>query len=663
MSRFESPNLSGLPPLHGGLVGYLGYDVVREVERLPDPPADDLGHPDAALVVIGQFCAFDHWRQRIVLVDNVVVPRPDGVADAEAVSEAPTRAPARGWPSWRRTARRSRPGELVPAPPPGLEKAAADADDDARRSTRRPSRWPRSTSGPGTSSRSCSRSAYDLDTRGRAVRRLPRPAPAQPEPLPLLPALPRGDGGRGVARADGAAARRRRDLAADRRFAATGRERAARPAARGGAGRGPEGAGRAHHAGRPGPQRRRAGRALRHREGRRAHDRSSATATSCTSRPRCRASSPRARGRSTCCGPPCRPGRSRGRPRCGPWRSSTSSSRPSAASTAGSWATSTSRATSTRRSPSAPWSSRPTAGPACRPGAGIVADSDPAVGGRGVRPQGRGTAGGGHGGPRAWARARAKSVSDVETESPLAPRGGRLSDRPRDVAGRRGTDAEAYLQGQLSQDVAALAVGASADSLLLEPDGKLTRAAAGHPDRRSGIRARRRRRLRRGRGGALAPVLAPFEGRDRAARLALPVPARAGGARGGRRTPDSVGRAGRAGAALRVEWLDGDRPARDQTTSCSGCRRTSAGSGAPAAPTRSRPAAIVSGVPAMGTELTAKTIPAEAGRGGAHGELHQGLLHRAKSWCPDRRPRGSTCPAASSGSSSGCPTRSPWSVA
>ena len=74
MARFQSPSLAGLPPLHGGLVGYLGYDVVREVERLPDPPDDDLGHPDAALVVIGQFCAFDHWRQRIVLVDNVVVP-------------------------------------------------------------------------------------------------------------------------------------------------------------------------------------------------------------------------------------------------------------------------------------------------------------------------------------------------------------------------------------------------------------------------------------------------------------------------------------------------------------------------------------------------------------------------------------------------------------
>ena len=38
VTRFQSPVAAGLPPLHGGLVGYLGYDVVREVERLPDLP-------------------------------------------------------------------------------------------------------------------------------------------------------------------------------------------------------------------------------------------------------------------------------------------------------------------------------------------------------------------------------------------------------------------------------------------------------------------------------------------------------------------------------------------------------------------------------------------------------------------------------------------------
>jgi anthranilate synthase component 1 len=72
LDRFRSPSLEELPPLHGGLVGYLGYDVVREVERLPMPPPDDLGHPDAVISVIGELAAFDHWRQRVTLVDNVL---------------------------------------------------------------------------------------------------------------------------------------------------------------------------------------------------------------------------------------------------------------------------------------------------------------------------------------------------------------------------------------------------------------------------------------------------------------------------------------------------------------------------------------------------------------------------------------------------------------
>ena len=44
----------------------------------------------------------------------------------------------------------------------------------------------------------------------------------------------------------------------------------------------------------------------------------------------------------------------------------------------------------------------------------------------------------------------------------------------RDAVALAGPDAVDYLQGQCSQDVAALGVGESADALLLEPDGKLT---------------------------------------------------------------------------------------------------------------------------------------------------------------------------------------------
>ena len=89
---FRSPVIDELPPLHGGLVGYLGYDVVREVERLPDVPPDDVGAPDAVLSVIGPMAAFDHWRQRVFLIDNVMVDPAWGQAEIDAAYDAATGA-------------------------------------------------------------------------------------------------------------------------------------------------------------------------------------------------------------------------------------------------------------------------------------------------------------------------------------------------------------------------------------------------------------------------------------------------------------------------------------------------------------------------------------------------------------------------------------------
>ena len=43
----RGPRLPGLPPLTGGLVGYLAYDVVRRIETLPQKAEDDLGLPGA----------------------------------------------------------------------------------------------------------------------------------------------------------------------------------------------------------------------------------------------------------------------------------------------------------------------------------------------------------------------------------------------------------------------------------------------------------------------------------------------------------------------------------------------------------------------------------------------------------------------------------------
>src|SRR5690606_12090167 len=48
----RAPEMPDLPPMHGGIMGYLGYDVIREVEHLPNPPHDDHGLPDAVMSVI-----------------------------------------------------------------------------------------------------------------------------------------------------------------------------------------------------------------------------------------------------------------------------------------------------------------------------------------------------------------------------------------------------------------------------------------------------------------------------------------------------------------------------------------------------------------------------------------------------------------------------------
>jgi len=73
LETFQAPELEGLPPLHGGAVGFIGYDCVRELERLPDEPNDDLGLPDLALVLTRTFVVFDHLAQRAYVITNVPI--------------------------------------------------------------------------------------------------------------------------------------------------------------------------------------------------------------------------------------------------------------------------------------------------------------------------------------------------------------------------------------------------------------------------------------------------------------------------------------------------------------------------------------------------------------------------------------------------------------
>ncbi|HEY3830914.1 MAG TPA: anthranilate synthase component I [Acidimicrobiia bacterium] len=85
VAQYRAPTLEALPPFHGGMVGYLGYDVVREIERIGSPPADDLGFADAVVFLTASVAAFDHYAQRVHLIENVYVD--PGTSDADLARE------------------------------------------------------------------------------------------------------------------------------------------------------------------------------------------------------------------------------------------------------------------------------------------------------------------------------------------------------------------------------------------------------------------------------------------------------------------------------------------------------------------------------------------------------------------------------------------------
>jgi anthranilate synthase component 1 len=75
LSGHKPARLKGLPPFTAGAVGFFSYDAVRQIERLPELAADELGVPDACLLFFDEVLAFDHVRKEIWLVVTADVTR------------------------------------------------------------------------------------------------------------------------------------------------------------------------------------------------------------------------------------------------------------------------------------------------------------------------------------------------------------------------------------------------------------------------------------------------------------------------------------------------------------------------------------------------------------------------------------------------------------
>jgi anthranilate synthase component I len=80
----RGPRLPDLPPLTGGLMGYLAYEAAALLDGHPTPRAADATCPPIGLLAIDRAVVFDHWRQRLILVAHV---GPDGYDGGVAALE------------------------------------------------------------------------------------------------------------------------------------------------------------------------------------------------------------------------------------------------------------------------------------------------------------------------------------------------------------------------------------------------------------------------------------------------------------------------------------------------------------------------------------------------------------------------------------------------
>src|SRR5919108_5810967 len=76
MRSLPAAQVPGLPRFTGGAVGFLGYDIVRSIERLPQAPPDTLGGrvPDAMVMIADALVILDNLFGRAIVLANVEVP-------------------------------------------------------------------------------------------------------------------------------------------------------------------------------------------------------------------------------------------------------------------------------------------------------------------------------------------------------------------------------------------------------------------------------------------------------------------------------------------------------------------------------------------------------------------------------------------------------------
>ncbi|HWH26112.1 MAG TPA: anthranilate synthase component I [Pseudolysinimonas sp.] len=84
-SRWRTPQVPGHPPLTGGLVGFIGWEAVRQLEHLPDIPPADFDIPGQAFSFVSDLVVLDHRTGTAILIASVLndgVDSPDALWDS-----------------------------------------------------------------------------------------------------------------------------------------------------------------------------------------------------------------------------------------------------------------------------------------------------------------------------------------------------------------------------------------------------------------------------------------------------------------------------------------------------------------------------------------------------------------------------------------------------
>jgi anthranilate synthase component 1 len=83
VARYKSVEIPGLPPFTAGAVGYLSYEAVRMLERLPPRIPADVDLDDAVFMYFSSVLAFDHVQHRLFLIANVLTEEGKGSLKAK----------------------------------------------------------------------------------------------------------------------------------------------------------------------------------------------------------------------------------------------------------------------------------------------------------------------------------------------------------------------------------------------------------------------------------------------------------------------------------------------------------------------------------------------------------------------------------------------------